>query len=337
MEKRTLGKDFEVSAIGLGCMGFTHAYGAAMDDAEAVRAIQAAVDMGYTLFDTAERYTGFYSDGRKAWNEELVGKALAPFRHQVKIATKFGITITENGDRIYDSRPETIRCSVEGSLKRLHTDYIDLYYQHRMDPITPVEEVAGVIADLMKEGKILHWGLSNTDEEHLRKAHAVCPVTCIENRYSMMARWEEKLFPVLEELQVGFVAFSPLANGILSDAYGNQTFTGAEDYRSFMPQYQESGHQKNEPFMQIVRQLADEKQVTPAQISLAWMLGKKPYIVPIPGSRKIERLQENAQTAEITLTKDEIQSIDLAIESLDVAVFSGPPKSLEKRWDSETN
>lgn len=334
MKTRTLGKNFEVSAIGLGCMGFTHAYGAAIDDAEGIKAIQAAVDMGYTLFDTAERYTGFYSDGRKAWNEELVGKALAPYRHRVKIATKFGIRIMENGERIYDSRPETIRRSVEGSLKRLNTDYIDLYYQHRMDPITPIEEVAGVIADLMKEGKILHWGISNTNEEHLRRAHAVCPVTCIENRYSMMARWEEKLFPVLEELQVGFVAYSPLANGILSDAYGNQTFTNKEDLRSVMPQYQESGHQKNEPFLRAVRQLADEKQVTPAQISLAWMLGKKPYIVPIPGSRKIERLKENAQAADIILTKEEIQRIDRAIELLDVSVFSGPPKSLEKRWDS---
>lgn len=334
MKTRTLGKDFEVGAIGLGCMGFTHAYGAPTDEAEAIKAIRAAVDMGYTLFDTAERYTGTYQDGRKAWNEELVGKALAPYRHNVKIATKFGITITENGERIYDSRPETIRRSVEGSLKRLNTDYIDLYYQHRIDPITPIEEVAGVIADLMREGKILHWGLSNTDEEHLRKAHLVCPVTCIENRYSMMARWEEKLFPVLEELHVGFVAFSPLANGILSDAYANQTFTGAEDYRSFMPQYQESGRQKNEPFLQVVRRLANEKQATPAQVSLAWMLGKKPYIVPIPGSRKIERLRENALAADITLTEVEIQSIDRAIESLDVDVFSGPPKSLEKRWDS---
>lgn len=335
MKTRQLGNDFEVSAIGLGCMGFTHAYGTAMDDREAIHGIQAAVDMGYTLFDTAARYTGTYADGTKAWNEELVGKALAPYRHQVKIATKFGITITEKGERIYDSRPETIRKSVNDSLKRLNTDYIDLYYQHRMDPITPIEEVAGVISDLMKEGKILHWGLSNTDEEHLRKAHAVCPVTCIENRYSMMARWEEKVFPVLEELQVGFVAFSPLANGILTDAYKNQTFTGADDYRSFMPQYQEEGYRQNEPFMRALRQMAEEKQVTPAQLSLAWMLAKKPYIVPIPGSRKPERLLENARAAEIVLTDEEVEKIDQVIGRLDAAVFSGPPKSLEKRWDQK--
>lgn len=333
MKKRVLGKDFEVGAVGLGCMGFTHAYGAPMEDGEAIKAMHAAVEMGYTLFDTAERYTGVYPDGSTAYNEELVGKALAPYRHQVQIATKFGITITEKGERVYDSRPSTIRRSVEGSLKRLGTDYIDLYYQHRMDPITPPEEVAGVMADLIKEGKILRWGISNMDEQHLRRAHSVCPVTCVESRYSMMARQEEKLFPVLEELGVGFVAYSPLANGILTDAYKNQTFTSADDFRSHMPQYTQSGHEKNEPFLRLVRRLAEEKHASPAQISLAWMLAKKPYIVPIPGSRKLARLQENAQAAEISLTEAEMREIDKAMEGLDVDVYGGPPASLEKRWD----
>ena len=334
MQKRILGKNFEVGAVGLGCMGFTHAYGAPMEDNEAIKIIHAAVDMGYTLFDTAERYTGFLADGTKTWNETLVGKALAPYRSKIKIATKFGITITEKGERIYDSRPETIRKSLEGSLKRLNTDYIDLYYQHRIDPITPAEEVASVIADLIKEGKILQWGISNTDEEHLRKAHAVCPVTCIQNRSSIMARWEEALFPVLEELNIGFVAYSPLANGILSDVYENQSFTNPDDFRSFMPQYQEEGHKQNASFLNLIRKLADKKRTTPAQISLAWILNKKPYIVPIPGSRKIERLQENANALTISFSQEEMQEIENSINELKAVVFSGLPKSLEKRWDS---
>lgn len=333
MRTRTLGNGFEVSAVGLGCMGFTHAYGAPMEDEAAIQAIRASLDMGYTLFDTAERYTGVYADGTIAYNEELVGKALAPYRQKVKIATKFGITITDKGERIYDSRPETIRRSVEGSLKRLGTDYIDLYYQHRMDPGTPAEEVAGIMADLIKEGKILHWGISNMDEEYLRRAHAVCPVTCVESRYSLMARGEEKLFPALEELGIGFVAYSPLANGILTDAYKNQTFTSSDDFRSHMPQYTQQGHEKNEPFLQLVRRLAEEKQATPAQLSLAWMLEKKPYIVPIPGSRKLNRLQENAGAADVHLTQAEVQEIDQAIAALPTDVYGGPPASLEKRWE----
>lgn len=334
MRKRVLGKNLEVSAIGLGCMGFTHAYGKPMEESKATRIIQEAVALGYTLFDTAERYTGFDDAGNKVWNEELVGKALSPYRHQIQIATKFGITITDKGERIYDSRPQTIRKSVEGSLKRLHTDYIDLYFQHRMDPITPIEDVARVISDLMKEGKILHWGLSNTDEDNLRRANAVCPVTCIENRYSLMARWEEKLFPALEELDIGFVAFSPLANGMLSGAYDGMRFSADDDYRSFMPQYQEEGQRHNKAFMDAIEDIAKEKGVTPAQLSLAWMLSKKDYIVPIPGSRTRERLKENADASEIFLSEDEMNEIERTISSFDTVVFSGPSKTLEKRWDS---
>lgn len=209
MKTRTLGKDLEVSAVGLGCMGFTHAYGATMNDAESARAIEKAVDMGYTFFDTAECYTGNRADGSLAHNEDLVGEAVKPYRNRIKLATKCGVQHSPNG-LLMDSRPEVIRHSIEGSLKRLQTDHVDLYYQHRIDPKVAPEEVAGVMGDLMKEGKILHWGISETNEEYLRRAHAVCPVTCVQNRLSMMARWYGNLFPVLEELQIGFVAFSPL-------------------------------------------------------------------------------------------------------------------------------
>ena len=238
MQNRILGKDFEVSAVGLGCMGFTHAYGTAMDETEAAKAIAEAVDMGYTFFDTAECYLGNRADGTFARNEDLVGEALKPYRNQVKIATKCGVQHSPEG-LVMDSRPETIRKAIEGSLTRLQTDYVDLYYQHRIDPKVSPEEVAGVMADLIKEGKILHWGISETDEEYLRRAHAVCPVTCVQNRLSMMARWYEKLFPVLEELNVGFVAFSPLANGFLSDAFKKGETFEAGDFRNFMPQYKE--------------------------------------------------------------------------------------------------
>ena len=201
-EKRILGQDLEVSAVGLGCMGFTHAYGIPANKEESIKAIHEAVDYGYTFFDTAECYVEKNADDVLERNEDLVGEALKPFRNQIKLASKFGVTITEKG-LVTDSRPETIRKAIEGSLSRLQTDHLDLYYQHRIDANTPAEEVAGVMADLIKEGKILHWGISETDEEYLRKAHAVCPVTCIQNRLSMMARWHEALFPVLEELNIG--------------------------------------------------------------------------------------------------------------------------------------
>ncbi|NCB94375.1 MAG: aldo/keto reductase [Clostridia bacterium] len=211
MKKRILGKDLEVSAIGLGTMGFTHAYGTAMDEKEAEKAIQAAAHMGYTFFDTAECYIGEREDGTTAYNEDLVGAALQEVRHEIKIASKFGVHHNQEGKLVMDSRPEIIRKSIEGSLTKLKTDYLDLYYQHRIDPKIPAEEVAGVMSELMQEGKILHWGISETTEEYLRKAHAVCPVTCIENRYSMMARWYENMFPVLEELNIGYVAFQNIS------------------------------------------------------------------------------------------------------------------------------
>lgn len=264
MERRVLGRDLKVSALGLGCMGFSHAYGAPTDRTEAIHLIQQAADMGYTFFDTAEVY-GTADDPHH--NEELVGAALRSRR----------------------------------------------------------EQVAGVMADLIREGKITHWGLSEAMEDTIRRAHAVCPVTAIQNRYSMMARWYESLFPVLEELGIGYVAFSPLANGLLSARYGKETkFEAGTDYRSVMPQFTPEGMEQNRALLELLHRLAEEKQATPAQISLAWMLRKKPYIVPIPGTRKLERMRENAGSADTVLTASEVQALDNALDTMEMSqVFGG--------------
>lgn len=324
MQTRTLGKDLTVSAIGLGCMGMSHAYGAPADKKEMTELLAQAVDMGYTFFDTAEVYG---TPGNPHDNEELVGAALKPYRDKIVLATKFGIHFdmsspAVNKPLVPDSRPEVIRASVEASLKRLNTDHIDLYYQHRLDPKVPIEEVAGVMADLIREGKITHWGLSEANAETIRRAHAVCPVTAIQNRYSMMARWYEELFPMLEELHIGYVAFSPLANGFLSGRYDKNTrFEAGTDYRSVMPQFQPEGIDQNRA---LLDKLAGEKNATPAQISLAWMLCKKPYIVPIPGTRKAARLQENAGAADVCLSAAEVQAIDTALGGMEMSqVFGG--------------
>ena len=323
MQKRTLGKDLTVSAIGLGCMGMTHAYGAPSDENDMLRLISQAVDLGCTLFDTAECYTGTNADGSTAYNEELVGKGLRGYRDKVVIATKFGVRHTDSGLAM-DSRPEVIRKSVEGSLKRLGIDCIDLYYQHRVDPEVPVEDVAGVMSDLMREGKITHWGISEATEEVIRKAHAVCPLTAVQNRYSMMARDYETLFPVLEELNIGFVAFSPLANGFLSDRYTKDSkFEKGVDFRSFMPQFTEQGMEDNRPLLEYVRDLSQKKNATPAQISLSWMLAKKPWIVPIPGTRKAARLAENFGAAEVSLSEEELTRLDAVLHSLKPAAVYG--------------
>lgn len=327
MEQRILGRDLKVSALGLGCMGFSHAYGAPTERAKATRLIQQAADMGYTFFDTAEVY-GTADDPHH--NEELVGAALKSRRDQVIVATKFGIKFdmdspAVNKPLIPDSRPQVIRASVEASLKRLGTGHIDLYYQHRADPNVPVEEVAGVMADLIREGKITHWGLSEATEDAIRRAHAVCPVTAIQNRCSMMARWYESLFPALEELNIGFVAFSPLANGFLSAKYGKDAqFETGTDYRSVMPQFTPEGVERNRELLELLHRLAEEKEATPAQISLAWMLCKKPYIVPIPGTRKLERMRENAAAADISLTASEVQALDNELNNMEMSqVFGG--------------
>lgn len=327
MEYRTLGKDLAVSAVGLGCMGMSHAYGAPADKKEMKELIAEAVDIGYTFFDTAEVYG---TPENLHHNEELVGEALKPYRDKVVIATKFGIYFDMESKQVNkqllpDSRPEIIRTSVENSLKRLGTDHIDLYYQHRIDPFVPVEEVAGVMQELMQEGKITHWGLSEADEETIRRAHAVCPVTAIQNRYSMMARWYETLFPVLEKLNIGYVAFSPLANGFLSAKYGKDSkFEADTDYRSVMPQFTPEAVEQNQKLLELVRTVAEGKHATPGQIALAWMLGKKPYLVPIPGTRKSDRLKENAGAADIKLTAEEIAVLDNQLDAMEMSeVFGG--------------
>lgn len=328
MKNRELGKSgLMVSAVGLGCMGMSHAYGAPADKREMTELLAQAVDMGYTFFDTAESYG---TSENPQDNEELLGHALKPYRDRIIIGTKFGLRFdTESGEVPYplitDSRPETIRKSVEGSLRRLQTDHIDLYYQHRVDADVPPEEVAGMMHELMREGKILHWGLSEVTEDVIRRAHAVCPVAAIQNRYSMMARHYESLFPVLEELGIGFVAFSPLANGLLSDKYNaSSRFDADTDYRAAMPQFKPESFAANQQFLELIRKLAAEKQATPAQISLAWMLSKKPWIVPIPGTRKRDRLQENAGAADVLLAADEVAQIDAVLDKVPMSdVFGG--------------
>lgn len=313
----------QVSAIGLGCMGITHASGQPMGKQDGIEVIRKAYDMGYTFFDTAECYTAIYPDGSTAYNEEVVGEALRTVRDKVVIATKYGVR--HGGDHLLlDSRPATIRSSVEGSLSRLGTDYIDLYYQHRIDPNVAPEEVAETMAELIKEGKIRHWGISEVNEDYLRRAHAVCPVTAVQNRYSMMARWHEKLFPVLEELGVAFVAFSPLANGFLSGRYDeNTSFEQGVDFRSNMPQYTKEGFDRSRELLELLNELAKRKDATPAQLSLAWMLCRKPFIIPVPGSRKTERLQENLRASEIVLAVEEISMIDSLLDKTDFLVFGG--------------
>ncbi len=326
MKYRILGRGLKVSAVGLGCMGMSHAYGAPSDRREMINLIAQAVELGCTFFDTAEVY-GFAENPHD--NEELVGEALKPYRDRVVIGTKFGNRFDyDSGTNplplSFDSRPETIRRSIEGSLRRLQTDHIDLYYQHRQDLKIPVEEVAGVMSDLMREGKILHWGLSEVDDKIIRRAHAVCPVAAVQNRYSMPARHYEEIFPTLEELGIGLVAFSPLANGLLSMAYDkNSTFDKMSDYRSVMPQFTPEAMERNKNLFELLRRTAEEKSATPAQISLAWMICKKPWIVPIPGTRKLTRLKENLGAADVELTAEEVSALDEALNAMDMSAIFG--------------
>ena len=325
MKKRKLGNsDLFVNPVGLGCMGFSHASGDPVDSATAIKTLRQAYEMGYDFFDTAEAYTGVFPDGTVSYNEELVGAALKDVRDKVVIATKMGVHHNEDLSLRLDSRPETIRSSVETSLKRLGTDYIDLYYQHRIDPMVEPETVAETMAQLIKEGKIRYWGISETTEEYLRRANAVCPVTAIENRYSMMARWHESIFPTCEELNIAFVAFSPMANGFLTGKYTPDTkFEGKQDYRAGMPQYTEEGYEKAKALLAFLTELAAKKNATMGQLSLAWMICKKPYIVPIPGSRKMNRLEENFKAGDVVLTPEEVQKIDDKLSTMQFDVFGG--------------
>lgn len=325
MEKRRLGNsELFVSPVGLGCMGFSHASGDPVPEEDAVKALRQAYEIGYDFFDTAEAYTGVYPDGSISYNEELVGKALRDVRDKVVVATKMGVRHNADRSLKLDSSPETIRRSLEKSLERLGTDYVDLYYQHRIDPAVEPETVAETMGELIKEGKIRYWGISETTEEYLRRANAVTPVTAIENRYSMMARWHEKIFPVCEELNVAYVAFSPMANGFLTGAYTPATkFEGTQDYRTRMPQYTEEGYAKAKELLDLLAAISKEKNCTQAQLSLAWMINKKPYIIPIPGSRKIERLKSNFEAGNIVLTPEEISMIDTRLDGMDFEVFGG--------------
>ena len=331
MMKRKL-RGLAVSPIGLGCMGMSHAYGAPADRKAMKNLLADAVEMGYTLFDTAEIYG---TDTNPHENEELLGEALRPYRDRVVITTKFGLTFDKSHEPgpyplIPDSTPDSIRNAVEGSLCRLQTDHIDLYLQHRIDPHVEPEIVAETMSQLIQGGKILNWGISETTEEYLRRAHAVCPVTAIQNRYSMMARWHEDIFPTLEELNVGFIAFSPLANGLLSDFYtADSKFNPKNDYRAAMPQFSRESFEENEMLFQLIRRLADEKHATPSQISLAWMLCKKPYIVPIPGTRHLCRLKENIGAADINLSTDEVEAIDRQLDSIPMSEVFGGSKIVE--------
>lgn len=326
MEERTLG-NLKVSAMGFGCMGMSHAYGTVSTKEEAQALLDKAMDLGCNFFDTAEVY-GTADDPHH--NEKLLGELLKSYRNHVKIASKCGLRFDEtaktvNKPLIPDGRPETIKASIEGTLKRLQTDHLDLYYIHRIDTNVPIEETAGAMKELMEEGKILHWGLSEANEEMIRRAHKVCPLTAIQNRYSMMYRNYEALFPVLEELNIGFVAFSPLANGLLTARYdADSKFDKAGDYRSMMPQFGAQAAKKNEQFLAWIKDFAKEKQATPAQISLAWMIAKKPWIVPIPGTRKLDRLEENMKAADIKLSKEEVEIMDQMLDTIPMSdVFGG--------------
>lgn len=312
MQKRILGNHgLEVSAIGLGCMGLSYGYGPATETKQAVELIRSAVAQGVTFFDTAEVYGPYL-------NEEVVGEALKPIRDQVVIATKFGFTFGEdNKQQILNSRPEHIREAVEGSLRRLKTDVIDLLYQHRVDPDVPIEDVAGTVKDLINEGKVKHFGLSEAGPQTIRRAHAVQPVAALQSEYSMWWRDpEQEIIPVLEELNIGFVPFSPLGKGFLTGAINAQTTFDQSDFRNKVPRFAAEAREANQQLVNLMHTLAGEKQATPAQIALAWLLAQKPWIVPIPGTTKLPRLQENLAAAELTLTISDLSRINTALEAI---------------------
>lgn len=313
-----------VNVIGLGCMGLSHASGTPTPKDEAVEILKKAHEIGYDFYDTAECYTGVYPDGSISYNEEIVGEAIKDFRKDVILCTKFGVT--HKGDHLeLDSSPEKIRASLEGSLKRLQTDYVDIYYQHRIDPKVEPEVVAGVMKELIEEGKIRAWGISEVNEEYLRRAHAICPVTVIENRYSMMARWHENLMPVCKELGITYVAFSPMANGALTGAYQSKKDfgNGDQDFRPDMPQYSDEGIKKTNELLEVVDKIGAKHNANSAQMSLAWMINKYDFIIPIPGSRKIERLKSNFEAGNVELSEEEIKVIDDKLNSMEFKVFGG--------------
>ena len=325
MQKRELGKSgLQVSAVGLGCMGMSFGYGPAADEKEMISLIRTAFDRGVTFFDTAEAYGPFI-------NEELVGEALSPLRDQVVIATKFGFKFDREGKQIgLDSRPEHIRQVAEASLKRLKIDAIDLFYQHRVDPEVPIEDVAGTLGDLIQEGKVRHFGLSEAGVQTIRRAHAVQPVTALQNEYSIWWRKpEEEVIPALEELGIGFVPFSPLGRGFLTGKINENTTFDSSDFRNILPRFTPEARKANQVFVDFLSEFAERKKATPAQMALAWLLAQRPWVVPIPGTRKPERLEENIGSASVELTQEDLREIDKAASK--IAVQGGRyPERLEK-------
>ncbi|MEH1869229.1 MAG: aldo/keto reductase [Nostoc sp.] len=328
MQKRKLGNsNLEVSAIGLGCMGMSFSYGPPKDTQEMTALLGAAVDRGITFFDTAEVYGPFT-------NEELVGEALAPFRDQVIIATKFGFDISPNSDPRgmkgspgLNSRPEHIKEAVEGSLKRLKVETIDLLYQHRVDPNVPIEDVAGAVKELIQEGKVKHFGLSEAGVQTIRRAHAVQPITALQSEYSLWTRTPEKeVIPTLEELGIGFVPYSPLGKGFLTGKIDESTTFDSSDFRSTLPRFTPEALKANQALIDLLGSIAEQKQATPAQIALAWLLAQKPWIVPIPGTTKLHRLDENIGAVSVELTPDDLRNIDDAASQITVQGARYPEK-----------
>ncbi len=328
MKTRKLGARLEVSAVGLGCMGLTHSYGPSTPHDEAIKVIRHAYESGVTLFDTAV----VYGD-----NEDLVGEALAPFRDRVVIATKFGLTVPPPGEpQVEDSRPDFIRASVEGSLKRLRTDYIDLLYQHRVDPNVPIEDVAGTVKDLIAEGKVRYLGLSEPGLNTIRRAHAVLPLAAVESEYSMWWREpEEKLLPLLEELGIGFVPFAPLGRGFLTGNITAETKFDKDDVRSIVPRFAADALKTNVQLVDRLKAIAEPKGLTVPQLALAWLLDRKPWIVPIPGTTKTHRIDENIAATGIALSDDDRQQLADALASVEVQGHRYPPGSLRARAGRE--
>ena len=308
MQKRKIG-NLEVSAIGLGCMGMSHGYGEPSDKKEMISLIHASIDLGMTFFDTAEVYGPFT-------NEELVGEALKPYRNNVVIATKFGIKL-ENFKQVLDAKPETIKKSVEGSLKRLNIESIDLYYLHRVDPNTPIEEVALTIKDLIKDGKVKNWGLSEAGANTIRKADSVCKLTALQSEYSMMWREPEKeIIPLLEELNIGFVPFAPLGRGFLTGMLDKNSTFQNNDFRSIVPRFKKENLEANQVLVELIRDIANKKNIKMSQVALAWVLAQKPFIVPIPGTRNLERLKDNISSADVILSEEELKDINEALSKI---------------------
>ena len=313
METRTLGPDLEVSALGLGCMGMSQSYGPLPDRRDAIALLRAAVERGVTFFDTAEVYGPFV-------NEELVGEALSPVRDQVVVATKFGFAFDEDGHQTgLSSRPEHIKQAADGSLRRLGTDVIDLYYQHRVDTDVPIEDVAGAVAELVEEGKVKYFGMSEAAAATIRRAHAVHPVTAVQSEYSLWTRIpEDEVLPALEELGIGFVPFSPLGKGFLTGTVDETATFGSDDIRSTIPRFTPEARQANRALVDLLATIGERKQATPGQVALAWLLAQKPWIVPIPGTRRVERLDENNAAVDLVLTPEDLSDIETAAAQIEV-------------------